>query len=320
MKRIFLFSFLVFALISCANPQETPDSIPTVTVAAVSTATTTVTATARPKIKPSPTYPPSPTVPAPTLTAVAALDVIKTDLINQYPDGICKTSYCFLYFSPNGQNILATNANTIEVFRVDGQRLGIYSYYDLYGFRIDYKDGCVSAIHWSNDGKYLYITTRLGGDGGPDAHYKSSLVRVNLQNGTWMDTGISGVMSFSPSGQYIAYSAKESEVRILDLQSGEDTTYFTTNYYQYFLEFIWSPNGRNIVFTGTPEDWYADDAIFALYMIDLDRKTNSKLHESAYPFFYPVSWTENDKITLDRMNDHGEWILDLSTTPPQITP
>lgn len=330
MKRIVFGLILVIALISCANPQETPVSIPTVavTLAETATATATITATDRPKITPRPTYPPLPTSPAATQTAVAALETIRINLLNQHPEldsyGIsCNIDWCVgISISPNGQNIVVTNANAMELFRLNGERVGVYSFYNLYGYHIERTYGYVSDSHWSKDGKYLYITTDLGNDGGPEPYfgYRSSLVRVNLINGTWIDTGISGVISFSPTDRFIAYSTNKSEIRMMDLKSGQETTYYTDDRYEFFGEFVWSPDGRKIIFAATPEDWYADNATFALYVIDLDLTTIYKVHESAYPFYYPVSWSEDNKITLDRMNEHGEWTLDLSTNPPRITP
>jgi WD40 repeat protein len=221
----------------------------------------------------------------------------------------------------------------MEVFNADGQRVGVYPYYDLYGYQFDNMNGFVSPFHWSKDGRYLFIAAKGAGDGGPTLglDYEGTLIRVNLKNGTWEDTGISGTMSFSPTDQYIAYSAaNNSEIRIMDLKSGTETKFFVTDYYRYFSKFVWSPSGRKIIVAALPEDWF--EAIFpeariktegivsGLYVIDLDLKTIYKVHESAYPFYYPVCWSEDNKITLDRMNEHGEWTLDLSTNPPTITP
>jgi len=104
------------------------------------------------------------------------------------------------------------------------------------------------------------------------------------------------------------------------LQSGEENTHFTTDYYLYFGNFVWSPDNKKIVFTATPEQWSENDSRFALYMIDLESKTIFNLHESSFPFYYPVNWAEVNTVTLNRFEEFGEWSIDLSVNPPIITP
>lgn len=274
-----------------------------------------------------PTFHPEPTVSIATLNAVATLDTARINLINQNPEledygTFCQLSYCDgAENSPNGQQIIITNGNTIDLFNVSGERIGKYSFYELYGYLVGFGDGYASAIHWTNDGKYLYISTYFG-DGGPEPYfgYKSSLARVNLENGTWKDTDISGVMSFSPNEKYITYSSNKSEIRIKDLRSGEENVYFATDYFLYFGNFVWSPDNQKIIFVATPEQWYENDSKFALYMIDLESKTIFNLYESSFPFHYPISWTEVNTISLNKFQEIGEWTLDLSINPPQITP
>lgn len=322
MKKIFFGLFLLFTLISCTSPQETGIAIPTVTTKP----TQGVTPIVSPIETLSPTFPPEPTVSIATLDAVATLDTVKINLINQNPEledygTFCQLSYCYgAENSPNGQQIIITNGNTIDLFNVSGERIGKYSFYELYGHLVGFGDGYASTIHWTNDGKYLYIATYFG-DGGPESYfgYKSSLARVNLKNGTWKDTGVSGVISFSPNEKYMIYSPSKSEIRIRDLKSGEENTHFTTDYYLYFGNFVWSPNYKKIIFVATPEDWDAKDGIFALYMIDLESKTISNLYESSFPFYYPINWIEDSRVTLNKFQAIGEWFLDLSVNSPQIT-
>jgi len=322
MKKIFFSLFLIFSLISCTSPQGTNLAISTVT-----TPTQSATSTISPTQTLSPTVHPESTVSIATLDAIATLDVARNNLINQNPDlenygTFCQTSYCHgAEISPNGQQIIITNGNTIDLFNVNGESIGKYSFYDLYGHLVGFGDGYASAIHWTNDGKYLYVATYFG-DGGPEPYfgYKSSLARVNLENGTWEDTGISGVISFSPDDKYIIYSSSKNEIKIIDSQGGEQNIYHPTDYYLYFGNFVWSPDSKKVVFVATPEQWYEDGSKFALYMIDLENKAINTLQESPFPFYYPVNWVDINTVTLYKFQETGEWSLDLSVSPPKITP
>ena len=315
--------FFVFILASCVRQQEPIIAIPTATKEATQNVTSTVLSTKTS----SPTSSPLPTVPVATLSVVATLDAVRINLITQYPElekygTFCQLTYCYgAEISPNGQQIIITNGNTIDLFNSNDERIGKYSFYEFYGHLVGFRDGYVSGIHWSKDGKYLYIATYFG-DGGPEPYfgYRSSLARVNLENGMWKDTGVSGVISFSPNEKYIAYSSNASEIRIRNLQSGEESTYFATDYYLYFGNFVWSPDNKKIIFTATPEQWYENGSKFSLYMIDLESKTISNLHETSFPFYYPVNWKETNIVTLNKFEKFEEWSLDLSTNPPKITP
>lgn len=270
-KNIFCL-FLVSTLISCTNQQEIVNPVPTAAIEEahiIQEATSTIS----PANTSSPTLPPPATVPIATVNAVATLDALRIDLINQYPElekygTFCQLTDCYgAQISPNGQQIIITNGNTIDLFNSNGERIGKYSFYEFYGHLIGFGDGYASGIHWSKDGRYLYVATQFG-EGGPQPYfgYKSSLARINLENGTWKDTGIQGVISFSPNEKYIAYSTNDSEIRIRDLQSGEEKAYFTSDYYLYFGNFVWSPDSKRIIFAATPEQWYEDDSRFSLYM------------------------------------------------------
>ena len=68
------------------------------------------------------------------------------------------------------------------------------------------------------------------------------------------DMGISGVLSFSPNDKYIVYSTNMSEIRVRNLQSGDEKIYVTPEYYQYFGDFVWSlDSSKRVIFVATPK-------------------------------------------------------------------
>lgn len=319
--RVMLLVISVVLLAGCNNKQSAagigspvPLSIYTSTEA-VSVPTKTSAPTT-----PWPTIRPTQTIPVGTLIAITTKEAMRVSLIGRYPelDGyntVCSLDYCIgIEISDNGQWMYFSNGSVMELFNINGQKVGMYSFYEIYGHLIDFYDGNLVSVHWSRDGRYLYLATSFG-DGGPEAYfgYKASLARVNLEHGTWKDTGISGVISFSPNEKYIIYSTNKSELRLRNLRSGEESIYFTPEHYLYFGNFVWSPDNKKVVFVATPEEWHASDSRFALLMIDVEKQTMSQLYESLLPFYFPVNWVEADKVQLQRFSDLGYWTLDLST-------
>lgn len=318
---------LVIFLTACSSEQIStipPKPFPPATKTSTRLAPS-LTPTLTPTVTPSSTIE---TIPAETLNAVATLDAIRVDLVSRFPElqnypVSCSSFSCYgIQISPDGKRIVFTNGNIINLFETNGSKIGSYSFYDIYGYQIDYKGGGVEVTHWSNDGRYLYISANPGGDGGPEPYfyYRSALIRLNLENGTWKDTGISGSFEISPNDKYIIYSSNKSQVRIRNWATGQEQIYILPEDFLYFGNYVWSPDGRKVVFVGTPEDWYANGSRFALLIVDIENQTIIQLHESSLPFYFPAHWTVPDKIVLNKFNEWGNWILDLSMNPPTIIP
>ena len=159
-------------------------------------------------------------VPAATINAVATVDAIRIDILGRFPelqdyDTFCSPGYCYgVQGSPDGHWIYLTNFNTMDVFSAAGERVGKCSFYDIYGYKINYAEGLVDGAHWSKDGQYLYISASLGGDGGPEPYfgYTKALVRLNLEDGIWNPTQVSGSFAFSPHDEYVIYSNHKSQI------------------------------------------------------------------------------------------------------------
>ena len=59
---------------------------------------------------------------------------------------------------------------------------------------------------------------------------------------------------------------------------------------------------------------------FALFMTDLESNKTVLLYEDLMPFYFPVAWVENDKVTLHKDQNAETWTLDLSMDSPTISP
>ena len=327
MKIIKLSVLLLFLLpIACSNVQLTTVSLPpSASAPEIVSSSTPILSSTKP---PFPTSKPNEAIPVATLNSVATLDTIRINLISLFPeleehDTFCIPSYCYgIDISPKGQWIYFTNSNVIDLFSVNGKRVGTYSFYEVYGYLINYEEGIISPAHWSNDGRYLYIAANPGGDGGPQPYlnYHSALVRINLENGTWKDIGVAGSSQFSPNDKFIIYSNRNNQVRLRNLQTGQEQIYFAQENYMYFGIFVWSSDSKRIVFAATPENWESNKSKFALLMIDLESEKILQLYESSFPFYYPVNWPETNKVILNKFNDFGEWVLDLSGSAPTVKP
>ena len=324
METIRIAVLLLFLLsIACSNVQITTVPLPpSVSASEIVSSSTPILRSTK---TPFTTLQPIETIPVATLNSVSTLDAIRINLISQFPEleehnTFCTPSYCYgIEISPNGQWIYLTNSNVIDIFSIDSEMIGKYSFYDIYGYRINYYEGYVEGVHWTKDGRYLYVTAHVGGDGGPEAYlnYKSVLVRISL---TWNDVNISGSFKISPNEKFIIYSNSKSEVRIRELSTGQEQVYSAPGNFHYFGKYVWAPNSKKVIFVATTESWETDDRRFALLMVDIESSVIGQILEFPYPFYYPVSWIEADKVTLNKFQDFGEWALDLSANPPTIKP
>lgn len=263
---------------------------------------------------------------SPTLAAVSTQDVLRLDLINKYPelaqyDTYCMTTYCYgVDVSPDGKWIYMTNFNTMAVFKTNGQKVGQYSFYDVYGHRIDFYEGYINGVHWTQDGKYLYLAAHVGGDGGPEAYldYRSALIRLSLEDGTWQDLNVSGSFKISPNDDFIIYSNDIRRILVKNVAAGQEDVYPMRDYFHYFGKYVWSPDSQKVVFVATSEHWDDANTRFALFITDFERDQTVLLFEDLMLFYYPVAWVEDNKVALHKYQEEGTWTLDLSTDPPTI--
>lgn len=331
MKVLKTFTLVMIVLLTaCSETQAIPNTPVSITAASNSSivSTPSPTQTLISGATPSPIIESIKTIPVATLNAVATLDARRASLVLRFPElqGYPVSWSLFscygIQISPNEETIVFTNDNVINLFEINGSKIGSYSFYDIYGYQIDYKGGYIEDIHWTDDGKYLYISANPGGDGGPESYlyYRSALIRVNLENGSWKDTEISGSFAVSPNDNYVIYSSHRSQVRIRNLSIGQEQIYSPTDYFLYFGKYVWSPDNKKVIFIGTPEDWYANDSKFAILLVDVESQLIHQLYESPLPFYFPVDWVDSNKVILNKFNESGEWILDLSVEPPTILP
>jgi hypothetical protein len=129
---------------------------------------------------------------------------VRVDLLNKFPElqdyfTFCSPGYCYgVQGSPNGQWIYLTNFWSLHIFNVNGERVGKYSFRDIYRHIADYCLGYIDGAHWSKDGRYLYVTINPCGNGGTESYfqYATAGVRVNLEDGDWSDVGCLGHSRF----------------------------------------------------------------------------------------------------------------------------
>jgi hypothetical protein len=116
------------------------------------------------------------------------------------------------------------------------------------------------------------------------------------------------------------YSTNKSEIHVRNLESGEENTYTSSDYYLYFGDFVWSPDSKKVIFVSVPEQWDVTQGTFALFMVDLEKNTMTKVYENSLPFYYPVRWIEENEVLLKKDQGDEELTLDLSVSPPITHP
>jgi Tol biopolymer transport system component len=235
---------------STPNPTRTAKILPTSTETALSV------------IEETPTFQPE------ILAEVATLDAIVTDIpeLENFYDRFCITHGNCAYvsdlgLSPNKKWAVFFTINDsagLSVVNVDNKKQWNISYYDITGTY----GGTVRIEHWSHDGHYLYVSPQTEASGGLFWFWRDyiQLIRINLDDGTWMDTNMGSAFSFSPDDRFIAYR-HEQNVIIHELQTGQQRTFTVPSEYGAFGRFVWSPDGKQIIFIGSSVDELESDEL-----------------------------------------------------------
>ena len=312
-----------FIRTSTPNPSRTlipPSATPSHTFSPTKTQTSTLTPS--PASTDSDWFPP--TLSPPTLTAFATLDALVTQFpeLRKFYTWDCVLSPCYtpgLGLSPNGLWAAffdAEESGGVRIVSVDGEKQWKVYYSEISDYPCPCGDSLVAIEHWSLDGRYLYISPFQSGSGGDDWFWRDStkLIRLNLENGTWVDTKMGPAFSFSPNDQYLVYRAN-SEVRIREFKTGDAKVLTISSDYLKFGRFVWSPDSKKIMFVASATSLSVNEPTgFTIFLIDLNDPSLQTIFEEDNRFLYPKEWREPNVIQFVGYFDSLEkYIFNLIT-------
>lgn len=306
-KSINTFIFLLIILMGC-------NTIPTPTATVISLPT--LTRTPFPTEINTPTIEPTITIPPGTLIAVSTMDALvtaKPELGKYYShDCMLYSFYCNgpkFGLSPNGQWAVYFSTNKtggLSIVNVSTKVQWDIYFNDITGF--SGPDLYVYIAHWSKDGRYLYVTPSQVGEGGFADFWRDweKLIRINLDNGTWVDTKMGSAFSFSPNERFIAYRLGQ-ELAVFEFQSGELRSFSVPVEYKSFGSFVWSPDSKKIMFIGSINDLNEEDPPngFTLFLLNVEDMTAKTVLEKDKRYLYPVEWRTNNIVLLESFFDEN---------------
>ena len=266
----------------------------------------------------------SPTLPPATLSVVSTMDAIVArkpelkEFYRYYLECVYLPYACVsprLGLSPNGAWAVFFNGSSIKIVGVDNTKEWEVSFSELSGTQ---GAGTVSVAHWSKDGRFLFAFPRQDG---ADGDYEwfwgwigTQLVRLDLETGTWIDTGMGCAFSFSPDDRYLAYRTEQG-IHIHDLTTEQEKV-VKVNYAEYG-RFTWSPDSQQIVFVASlnEKDLENRENGFTALLLDVNKQTIQTLFENNKEFLYPVEWIDTSHVAFEKLfQGFGErYILDLDT-------
>jgi hypothetical protein len=310
--------FLSIVAVACDTASlSTATAIPAATEASM--ASTIPNSTDTPKVVSanSQTNEGTPTIPPGTLSAVSTIEAIvteKPELQRFYERSCIVSGLCCcvskLGLSPTGK--WAVFFNTIDgtaglsVVNVDSKKQWDISYYDITGHYGS--DATVAIEHWSHDGRYLYVSPQIAGSGGLFWFWRDyiQLIRMNLEDGTWVDTKMGPAFSFSPDDRLIVYR-REQNVVIHELQTGQDRMFTVPSEYGAFGRFVWSQDSKQLVFIGSSVAELESDELsnqangFTLFLLDTGSMKAQVIIENDERYLYPLEWQAPNIVLFERL-------------------
>jgi len=244
---------------------------------------------------------------------------------SQFPH-ICKDSYYQPGYSPDGlwlvQLCYSENDHDLIMTLSSRETQVLWKLlYQKYIPKMDFvPDGGMSVVHWSNDGRYAYFNSFLGGDGGEcfvsGWDSGAGLFRLDLQTGSvtallpqnntfwWYG------FSFSPTDRRLVYGARARDLKILDITTGQLKNIFPKNDFSEGGGYVWSQDGLEFVYSTVT---YADQGErnnYSLRLVDTRSGSERILLESSDTCFSTISWTEDNILTVEK--NYGESLLEFN--------
>lgn len=322
-SRAINISFVVVFLVGCSsvtatdNPTSTPSpfSQPVVVTAnylTQSTATTLPISTSIPS-----------TTPDITQTAFfqdrISTRVAESTLIAQYPHS-CELNYSVNEFSPSGLwlvELCYTDDNQDFLFTFSNketQNLWKLYYKDYMPQVNNFPDGGMSVIHWSNDERFAYFYSFLGGDGGEcyigTTNSGKGLFRIDLQTGDVSsilpknENNIWYTFSFSPTGRRLLYGVNSRDLIVLDIPTGNITSVANDFDFSQSGGYLWSPDGLQFVYSTvtTLDNW--ETRSYSLRLVDVLTGNEQIILESPDKCLVAKLWSESNILTVESVHEN----------------
>lgn len=319
---------------STPQPSQTPAATPTTkpTLKPTSNATATPAATRTPM----PTREPTATLAPEQLAEFATLEALvtaKPELDKYYSRECILQIGCYgfeLGLSPNGQwAVFFSTAQTPGLSFVNVTSLTQWNVYmdEIPNLPLDTE--VLQPVHWLRDGRYVYITPLAGGDGGYGYFWRTTknLIRLDLENGTWVETQAGAAFAFSPNDKYLAYRSGQDLV-VHEFQTGLFHKFAVPSEYQAFGRVVWSPDSRQLLFIGSINDLDQEEEPegFTLFLLTVAEMQAQVILEKDERYLYPLTWSADEGIVLRSLpglaetDGGGDYLLDLETNEVTLKP
>lgn len=167
------------------------------------------------------------------------------------------------------------------------------------------------AVHWSEDGRYAYISLFFHGDGGECFVGMSlgqdgdELLRLDLETGSISTilprrrNDASYGFSFAPTGRRLVYEAYSLRLSILDFQTGQVIDVDRARQFEVGGNYIWSPDGLRFVYSNVTytDQWNVDR--YSLRLVDGRTGEEQIIFDSAENCFAAKNWKDNHIIVVE---------------------
>jgi WD40 repeat protein len=222
--------------------------------------------------------------------------------------------------------IQSSDWNNFEIVSVDGTQLWTYSYEN----KFDAGEPGANPFHWSNDGKYIYMTCYHGPDDGSTKFFGNDLKDGDCVFRFDVDTGEvveivpeirPGYYAFSisPNDNLLVYANQTEtpvQIKLLDLNSNKEKVLFTAD--DEILEagnFGWSPDLSKLIFS-TMKIINDKERAYSIRILDLESLETQVIIENTHERLRYEAWDEEDTIQYGYEDGYGEkttWKLDLGS-------
>lgn len=181
----------------------------------------------------------------------------------------------------------------------------------------------IYPVHWSIDGKYLYVASESTGSGCCWVGWSVLLIRLNLENGQQAEVAnyideVPGMnFSFSPSEKYVLFIPQDgnNKLYILDTHKWKQRVIKLEDTGAGAGHTLMSNDDKKIILVlrDHPKEYQSDLTFGSLVVIDLEsgsqKKILSDIEYEELPL--PVSWKDSDHVLL--RNDNEFLLLNITT-------